>query len=175
MISDGNCTPTVQEASECAIVESLLYVTVATGYEEKVISDALAVINYKLRAGSYINEHILRTQYLGPESNKMPFPIQENEVLSEDSSALPATFYAAIAVVVLVIFALISFIIMGMKVRRARRLIRANEDKHKSMSLTVGDIKDTAIHHYTDDKHEDTRTMFQLTPPRTFFAQEYRE
>jgi len=172
---NGNCTPTVQEASECAVVESLLYVTVATGYEEKVISDALAVINYKLRAGSYVNEHILRTQYLGPESNKLPFPIQENEVLSQDSSALPATFYAAIAVVVLAIFALISFVIMGMKVQRAQRLTRPNQNKHKSMHLTVSDIEDTAIHHYTDDIHGDTRTTFQMTPPRTFFAQEYRE
>jgi len=152
-----------------------LYVTVATGYEEKVISDALAVINYKLRAGSYVNEHILRTQYLGPESNKLPFPIQENEVLSQDSSALPATFYAAIAVVVLAIFALISFVIMGMKVQRAQRLTRPNQNKHKSMHLTVSDIEDTAIHHYTDDIHGDTRTTFQMTPPRTFFAQEYRE
>ncbi len=172
----GNCTPTVPEASECAIVESLLYVTVATGHEDRVISEALALINYKLRVGSYSNEHILRTQYLGPDSKNLPSsPIHENNVLSADSSSpVPATFYAAIAIVVLAMLALISFIMISIKVRRVRRLLNANADKHKSLSLTVGDYEDIPVFQHTDDQREDIRVMFHMPPPRTC-AHEFRE
>lgn len=123
----GECTPTVPNATDCAIVQSSIYLTANVGHEEEARASALHVIHHRLERGSYEQGTILRTSYLGPDLDRLNMFRSEqnngslNEGSASSSSGTPTTFYIAIGVVSLAVCALVAFLVMTLRVRRERK------------------------------------------------------
>jgi len=126
----GECTPTVTDATDCAIVQSSIYLTAILGHEDEARADALKVIHHRLERGAYEEGTILHTSYLGPDLDKLSAlgsnANSMNEVSgSSSSSSAPTTFYIAMGVVSLAIFSLVVFFVMAVRVRRERKKVIA--------------------------------------------------
>ena len=158
----GECTPTVANATDCAIVKSSIYVTVNTGHEEQARANALTLINHRLERGTYEQGTILHTSYLGPDLNKLSMIGSNGGQVStlnggsssssnSSSSSHPTLFYVAIGVVSLAAMALIAFLALAFKVHKERKRREAREvssitgsansgQSHRSSVMAVEDL-----------------------------------
>jgi hypothetical protein len=120
----SECTPTFNNATDCAIIQSAIYLTVDVGHSDEARVNALSVINSQLgRRGMYENGDIIHVSYLGPSMNEMNIIGSSLlETSSSDSSSINLiTFYIAIGVVSLALCALATFLIMALRVRKERK------------------------------------------------------
>ena len=157
----GECTPTVVNATDCAIVKSSIYVTANTGHEEQARANALTLINHRLERGTYEQGTVLHTSYLGPDLNKLSLIGSNGQVStlnrgssssSSSSSSHPTLFYVAIGVVSLAAIALIAFLALAFKVHKERKRREVREvssiitgsancgQSHRSAVMTVEDL-----------------------------------
>lgn len=154
----GECTPTVANATDCAIVKSSIYVTSNTGHKEQARANTLTLINHRLERGTYEQGTILHTSYLGPDLDKLSMIGSNGQVStlngssssSPSSSSHPTVFYVAIGVVSLAAMALVVFLAVAFKVHKElkRREVRevssitgsASGRSHRSAAMAVEDL-----------------------------------
>jgi hypothetical protein len=122
----SECTPTFNNATDCAIVQSAIYLTVDVGHSDEARVNAQTVINSRLgRRGMYENGDIIHVSYLGPSMNEMniigSLSSHESKNSTDYSSINLITFYIAIGVVSLALCALATFFIMALRVRKQRK------------------------------------------------------
>lgn len=115
----SKCSASVKSMN-CAIVETVIYLTVLEGREDEARVEALYLLNHKMDEGEYGLEY---TKYLGPDIEQLSVYLERksnitSSSLSTESSSISHLFYAAIAVVSLAICALVVF---GIVVGRNRR------------------------------------------------------
>lgn len=120
----SECTPTFSNATDCAIVQSAIYVTVDVRHGEEARVNALSVINSQLgRRGMYESGDIIHVSYLGPSMNEMNVigssSYEANSILSSSINFI--TFYIAIGVVSLALCALTTLLVMVLRVRKERK------------------------------------------------------
>ena len=153
----------MENATDCAIVQSSIYLTSNTGHEYETRLQALSLLNHQLERGSYEQGTILHTSYLGPDLSKLPDIFGDKEAQGNaDKSSLndggssnnssnghPVSYYTAIGVLSLTGCALALYLVMLLRVRRERRRVAlaavsnvAVQSSHRSSSdiVTVDDL-----------------------------------
>ena len=135
------------DATDCSIVQSAIYLTVNIGHEEEARAKALSMIHHQLERGSYEQDTILHTSYLGPDLEKLTTIDNGKDTvgtLNEDagsSSSHPTSFYIAIGVVSLALLALVLFLAMVIRVRRGRKRVASASaiPSHRHSEIIVDD------------------------------------
>jgi hypothetical protein len=138
----SECTPTFNNATDCAIVQSAIYLTVDVGHSDEARVNALSVINSQLgRRGMYESGDIIHVSYLGPSMNEMNIIGSSLlETSSTDSSSINLiTFYIAIGVVSLAMCALATFLIMALRVRKERKWATKSSNSYIGFRHTATD------------------------------------
>ena len=139
----SECAPTFSNATDCAIVQSALYLTVDVRHSDEARVNALSVINSQLgRRGMYENGDIIHVSYLGPSMNEMNvIGSSSHATNSTDSSSINLiTFYIAIGVVSLAIFALAAFLVMVLRVRKERKWANKSSNHYTGYRHTPTDF-----------------------------------
>lgn len=147
----GECTPSVEGATHCAIVQSSIYLTSDAGYEEEARASALALINFRMKTGSFERGSILHTSYLGPDLEKLDLiggRGRGNSILNDGPGGSPHSpiFYVAVGVVSLAICALGAFLVLLARVRKERgkvateSSISTGSPSHRSCEMAVDDL-----------------------------------
>lgn len=130
----SECAPTFSNATDCAIVQSALYLTVDVHHSDEARVNALSVINSQLgRRGVYKSGDIIHVSYLGPSMNEMN--VIENSSHGTSSINL-ITFYIAIGVVSLALCALATFLVMVLRVRKERKWAKSS-NSYTAHSLRI--------------------------------------
>lgn len=145
IFSQGKCTPTFSNATECAIVQSAIYLTASIGHREEARFDTLSVINDRLGRGSYEQSAILHVSYLGPDMKNLNVIGSKNSdsIKNSSDSSQPITFYIAIGVVSLAVCALATFLIMVVRVRKERKRASSalpNSPGYRRAPMAVDDM-----------------------------------
>ncbi|KAL9180590.1 hypothetical protein ACHAXT_011043 [Thalassiosira profunda] len=120
------CTPTVTNATGCAIVQSAIYLTATHGHEEEARANALSIVHSRLQRGAYEEGTILHTSYLGPDLDTLGLfntnkASSRSEEGSSSSDPRPVSFYVAIGVVALAVCALGLYVTIRLRAKRERR------------------------------------------------------
>ena len=139
----SECAPTFSNATDCAIVQSALYLTVDVRHSDEARVNALSVINSQLgRRGMYENGDIIHVSYLGPSMNEMNvIGSSSHATNSTDSSSINLiTFYIAIGVVSLAICALAAFLVMVLRVRKERKWANKSSNHYTGYRHTPTDF-----------------------------------
>jgi len=139
----SECAPTFSNATDCAIVQSALYLTVDVRHSDEARVNALSVINSQLgRRGMYENGDIIHVSYLGPSMNEMNVIGSSSHATNSthSSSINLITFYIAIGVVSLAIFALAAFLVMVLRVRKERKWANKSSNHYTGYRHTPTDF-----------------------------------
>jgi len=141
MQSLGECTPTYSDATDCAIIQSAMYVTVDVDQADEGRHNAISVIKDSFESGSYVQGTIIHTTFLGPDLDELTL---NSDSLKEKTgvSSHPMIFYIAIGVVFLAGCALAACLAMIIRVRNQREKAAASSyaPSHRHSKLAMDDM-----------------------------------
>ena len=116
----GVCTPSIGDATDCAIVQSAIYVTADVDQVDKARKSVLTLIKNRFESGTYVQGTIIHTTYLGPDLDELAL-ISDSLEEKSGGFAHPTLFYVAIGVLSLAGCALVACLAMMVKVHKERR------------------------------------------------------
>ena len=160
----GKCTPTFGNATECAIVQSSIYLTANFDNRQQARVDALSVIHDRLGRGSYEKGAILHLSYLGPDISNLDAIGSKNveSIKNPSGSSKPITFYIAIGAVSLAACSLAAFLIMIMRVRKERKMASMTSPNRAGYQQTPTALDATHFSHPPSSKsfRDSSQTYF---------------
>lgn len=140
MQSLGECTPTYSDATDCAIIQSAMYVTVDVDQADEGRHNAISVIKDSFESGSYVQGTIIHTTFLGPNLDELTVNSDSLEVEAGVWNH-PTIFYIAIGVVFLAGCALAASLAMIIRVRKERKRTSAvHAPSHRHSKLATDEM-----------------------------------
>lgn len=139
----GECTPTFGDATDCAIIQSAIYVTAELDETDAARKNAIFFIKDRFKSGSYRRGTIIHTTYLGPDVDELTMI---GDISKEKAGGVatknPTIFYAAIGVVFLAGCAFAACLAMLTRVQRERKKAVASTfvPSHRHSKVPTDDL-----------------------------------
>lgn len=141
----GECTPTFGDATDCAIIQSAIYVTAELDETDAARKNTISFIKDRFESGAYRQGTIIHTTYLGPDVDELTMTGDSSkEKAGGVVTKNPTIFYIAIGVVFLACCALAACMAMLIRVRKERKKAAASTfvPSHRHSKVPTDDLCD---------------------------------